>query len=178
MRREGLSSGFRQRLLALSALGVGLGVGAPAMAVTIVIGAGAPRLILRVGATGATISTVTFPVTVANVGNGVPINGTPAITIIAEARAPAATPRTATLTVDSSLPLVSGANTLPMTLVSWTTNDATFPASTFTAGAGQSLTSFNTSRRRTTRHTFRYANNVVPAPGTYTARVTYTLTMP
>jgi hypothetical protein len=147
-------------------------------AVTVVIAAGAPRLILRVGAAGATITRVTFPVTLANVGNGVGINGVPAVTIIADARSTVALPRTATLTVDSSNALISGAQSIPMTAISWNTNDVALPAGTFAGAAGQVLTSFQTSRRRTTRHTFRYANTIVPAAGTYDGRVTYTLTMP
>lgn len=147
-------------------------------AVTIVIAAGAPRLRLRVGAAGATVSTVAFNVTAANVGTGVAVNGTPNITIIAEARALAATPRTATLTVNSSVPLASGGNTLPTTAISWTTNDATFPAGSFSAALAQPLTSFNSSRRRTTTHTFRYANVAVVPAGTYVGTVTYSLSMP
>lgn len=153
-------------------------VAAAANAVTINIAAGAPRISLRVGANGGVISRVTFTLTATNAGNGVQINGAPNINIVAEARAVAANSRTATLTVNSTANMVSGANSIPMSTVSWTTNDVALPAGTFTGGPGQVLTSFMNSRRRTTGHTFRYANTQIFPSGTYNGQVTYTLAMP
>ena len=147
-------------------------------AVTINIAAGAPRISLRVGAAGGTISLVTFTLTATNAGNGVAVNGAPNITIIAEARAVAPNTRTATLTVNSSTAMISGADSIPMTEINWTTNDVALPAGTFSGGPGQSLTSFMNSRRRTTTHTFRYVNTQIYPSGTYNGQVTYTLAMP
>ena len=149
-----------------------------AFAVTVVIANGAPQIRLRVGAAGAAISLVTFTLTATNAGNGTAINGTPNITIIAEARGLVADSRNATLTVNSSAAVISGADTMPMSVISWTTNDAAFPVGTFSSGVGQVLTTFQNSRRRTTAHTFRYANTQIFPSGTYNGQVTYTLAMP
>jgi hypothetical protein len=149
-----------------------------AAAVTLVIANGAPQIRLRVGAAGATISLVTFTLTATNAGNGTAINGAPNITIIAEARGPVANARNATLTVNSSAAMISGADSIPMSVITWTTNDAAFPVGTFSGGAGQVLTTFQNSRRRTTAHTFRYANTQIFPSGTYNGQVTYTLSMP
>jgi hypothetical protein len=147
-------------------------------AVTVNIAAGAPRISLRVGAAGGAISLVTFTLTATTAGNGAAINGAPNIRIIAEARAVAANTRTATLTVNSTTAMTSVPNSIPMTELSWTTNDVALPAGTFSGGPGQSLTSFMNSRRRTTMHTFRYANTQIYPSGTYNGQVTYTLAMP
>jgi len=149
-----------------------------AFAVTVVIANGAPQIRLRVGAAGVTISLVTFTLTASNAGNGTAINGTPNITIIAEARGLVADSRNATLTVNSSAAMISGADAIPMSVISWTTNDAAFPVGTFSGGVGQVLTTFQNSRTRTTAHTFRYANTQIFPAGTYNGQVTYTLSMP
>ncbi len=149
-----------------------------ATAVTVVVANGTPQIRLRVGAAGAGISLVTFTLTATNAGNGVAINGAPNITIIAEARGPVANARNATLTVNSTAAMISGADSIPMSVITWTTNDATFPVGTFSGGAGQVLTTFQNSRRRTTAHTFRYANTQIFPAGTYNGQVTYTLSMP
>ena len=132
-------------------------------AVTIVIANGAPQIRLRVGAAGAVISLVTFTLTATNAGNGVAINGAPNITIIAEARGPVANARNATLTVNSSAAMISGADSIPMSVITWTTNDATFPVGTFSGGAGQVLTTFQNDRSMAPAITNNRSSHISPS---------------
>jgi hypothetical protein len=170
-------------------------------AATVVIGNGGGRLILQIGSTAATINQVNFSVPGGNVGNGVAVastNVTPAsptcpantVLIDAQARSTNANPRTATLTVNSSTPLTAGAFTIPFSQVSWSSTTpggggsgclnapVTIPSGTFTGAAGQSLITFNTSRRACVCAQFSYLNQSIVSAGTYTGRVTYTLAMP
>lgn len=94
----------------------------------------------------------------------------------------------ATLTATAPAFLVNGSgDTIPISQISWTSSgngDGTatqpVPSGAFQAGGGvQTLA--NDFRRNTWREsclTFRYANSQLVAGGTYTARVTYTLTAP
>ncbi len=171
-----------------------LALACPSHAVTFVVANGAARIKLRIGtgdlasqatcnnAAGdnGTIDIVSFVLTLANVGNGVAVVGAPTVVVAACARSLAAAPRTATLTANSTTALNNGSgSTIPFTQISWTAaGDTDIPAGTFTGAAGQVLASFTTSGGRTATHTFSYANTNVVAAGTYTGRVTYTLTMP
>ncbi len=161
-----------------------------AEAITVVIAAGpTPRIRLHVGTVpgggGCTypgnsgvINTVTFTVTAANLGSGTPVTGAPVIRIHTEGRRGGGPDRTVTLTADSSAPLSNGAATIPFTQISWVASDADIPSGTFAGAAGQVLVSYTTSRQVCNNHTFSYANAQVVESGTYTGRVTYTLSMP
>ena len=90
----------------------------------------------------------------------------------------------ARLTVTSPANLVSGANTIPFSAISWASmgiGDATptIPAGAFPA-AGGTQTLLNVARNTwfESCKQFTYANNDVFPAGTYSNRVTYTLTAP
>ncbi len=158
-------------------LWVGLPLWAPgAHAVTFAIATGSRAISVQIGSAGGTIDKVTFNLTAANVGNGTPVVGTPAIQVIVAARD--VVTRTIQVVADSSSPLVSGAATLPFTQISWTASDADIPSGTFSGAAGQMIVTFPTSFQLQNTHTFSYANTQVLQPGTYSGRVTYTITMP
>jgi hypothetical protein len=78
---------------------------------------------------------------------------------------------------------VSGANSVSFNNISWVSSgigDAvtTIPSGTFVAGTTQTLLSIARNNWFESCFQFNYANaNVVPA-GTFTGRVTYTLTSP
>ena len=94
----------------------------------------------------------------------------------------------ATLTVTAPAFLASGSgDTIPISEISWTSSGngdggATqpVPAGAFQAGGGtQTLASdFRRNTWRESCLSFRYANSAAVAGGSYTARVTYTLTAP
>ncbi len=173
----------------------------PAGAATVVIGNGGGRLILQIGNTGGTINLVNFSVPGTSVGNGVAVTSSsvspaspscPGNTVLidAQARSQNRSPRTATLSADSSAPLTSGASTIPFSQVGWTSSTpgggpsgclnapTTIPSGTFSGAPGQPLVSFGTSRRACVCAQFRYLNQSVVSAGTYSGRVTYTLAMP
>ena len=168
---------------------------------TVSIGNGTGRLILQIGSTAATVNQVNFSVPGTNVGDGTVIassNVTPAsptcpantVLIDVQARSQGFNQRTATLTVDSSVPLSTGTFTIPFSQVAWTSSTpggggsgclnapTTIPSGTFTGAAGQSLISFTTSKRACVCAQFQYLNQSIVSAGTYTGRVTYTLAMP
>ncbi|MGH8031643.1 MAG: hypothetical protein ACREO8_04575 [Luteimonas sp.] len=74
-------------------------------------------------------------------------------------------------------------NTIPFSQISWTSSGngeagaQPFPAGAFSGGV-QMLASFPVNTFRESCHTFSYANSAIVASGTYTGRVTYTLTVP
>jgi hypothetical protein len=170
----------------------------PSRAVTVVIGDAAPEIALRVGATGATISRVTFTVTAATAATGTPILGTTAaadgsaqapnfntacagnnIRVWARARSTTALPRTASLNVNSSGGLTSGANTIPFTDFDWiTSSGGEIPSGGFSGAAAQNLLTFNTSREISVCLQFRFLNTTVYPAGTYNGQLTYNLLMP
>jgi hypothetical protein len=89
----------------------------------------------------------------------------------------------ATLTVAAPANLVSGADSLPFSTISWVSvgnGDATptFPSGTFAGGTTQTLLSVTRNTWFETCMQFSYANSAVFPAGTYTNRVTYTLTSP
>lgn len=88
------------------------------------------------------------------------------------------------LTVTAPANLTNGSgDTIPFTQISWTssgngdTGAQPFPAGTFTGGV-QTLANFPANTWRESCHTFSYGNDAVVAAGTYTGRVTYTLSVP
>lgn len=91
---------------------------------------------------------------------------------------------TATLGASSSTPLSNGAGgTIPFTQISWTssgngdTGAESIPGGTFTGGT-QTLATFRGNTWNESCHTFSYGNSMVPPAGTFTGRVTYTLSAP
>jgi len=189
---------MRRSSILFAALAIGA---ADVPAATVVIGNGGGRLILRVGSGGGTINVVSFSVPGASVGNSVAVTSTsvvpasptcPANTVLIDlqARSTAGTPRTATLSVNSSTALTTGTFTIPFTQVAWTSSTpggggsgclnapVTIPSGTFAGAAGQNLISFGTSRRACVCMQFRYLNQNVVSAGTYTGRVTYNAAMP
>jgi len=82
------------------------------------------------------------------------------------------------LTVDSSIPLTNGAATLPFTEISWTSRDGDVPAGRYDGSNNQFLLSFPNSFLIRDSHRFSYENTSILEAGTYTGRVTYTLSMP
>ena len=181
---------------------------APAAALTFNIGNGSAQIYLRIGATGATTSTVAFNLTGSEsiLGSGTPIYGTVAasagaasaettnfpacpanhVRIVARVRAPGGNPRTGTLQVTSSVAMVHAASgsQIPFTEFGWDSDDATdFGSGTFT-GAAQVLTPAITSSRETGAcHRFKFLNSqVYPASvggtGFYSGSVTYNLNAP
>jgi hypothetical protein len=89
----------------------------------------------------------------------------------------------ATLSVTSPTNLVSGANTLPFSAISWISSgnsDATptIPSGAFVGGTTQTLLSITRNTWFESCFQFNYANSAVFPAGTYTNRVTYTLTVP
>lgn len=89
-----------------------------------------------------------------------------------------------TVSAPSSLTNASG-DTIPFTQISWTSSGNSessstaqpFPANSFTGGT-QSVGTFPVNTWRESCHTFSYGNDNFVAAGTYTGRVTYTLTAP
>lgn len=170
----------------------------PASALTVVIGNAAPQIALRVGATGGTISVVNFAVAAATAGTGTPVLGTTAasagsaqapnfgtacaannVRIWARARSTLASPRTATLTVNSSGGIASGANTIPYTDFSWVSSGGTeIPSGAFSGATSQPLLSFATSQEISVCLRFQFANTTIYPPGTYTGQLVYSLQMP
>lgn len=90
----------------------------------------------------------------------------------------------ATLRAASPANLVNaGGQTIPFTQIGWTSSGngdsgtQPFPAGTF-VGGNQVIGSINRNQWAESCHTFSYANNAIVAAGTYTGRVTYTLSTP
>jgi hypothetical protein len=134
---------------------------------------------IRIGSPGGTINRVTFDVPVANTGDGTPVSGSEQIDIDLVIRAPAATPLTGFLTVDSSVPLSNGAGgSIPLTSISWTASDGSIPSGSFNGTSNQLLASFPSSARITETHTFTFANDTLYDPGTYNGQITYTWSAP
>jgi len=89
----------------------------------------------------------------------------------------------ATLSASSPANLVSGANNISFNTISWVSGGngdpvATIPSGTFVAGTVQPLLSIATNNWFESCLQFNYANAAVVPAGTFTGRVTYTLTSP
>jgi len=151
----------------------------------------------------ATVNTVSVTVPAASLGTGSQTMSTNSTVTSSPydgfAFCPAATPQTyvyvggyyrtgntganATLTVTSPANLVSGANTLPFSTISWVSGGngdatATIPSGTFAGGTTQTILSVTRNTWFESCLQFQYANSAVFPAGTYTNRVTYTLTAP
>jgi hypothetical protein len=198
MKRFAVYSGCALLLIASVAEAATIAIGTGARRLIFRVGAGTGAA----NSPNATINVVTFTVPAANVGDGTPIAGTvapasptcPANTVIidAQARATAGAPSNATITANSSTALTTGVFTIPFTQISWTSSTpggiaclaapVTIPSGTFTGGAAQSLYqapgSFGTSQQACVCQLFNYLNQNIVSAGTYTGRVTYTLSMP
>ena len=171
-------------------------IAGPAAAVTVNIGNGPSSIQLRVGATGGTISTVTFTVPGANAGDGTPVLGTTNaaagsvqntfaacaannVRVWASARGAPANSQTATLQVNSSGSLTSGANSIPFTDFDWITSGGPeIPSGGFSGSATQTLMSFMNSREVGMCLQFRFLNTTVYPSGTYNGQLTFNLQMP
>jgi len=155
-------------------------------AVRVRIDPGAPAEVrITVGAqTGVT--TVTHSVPATQIGDGTPIEGTPASVLI-EASARRATRFAANRTefiisVDSSTPLSNGTSTIPFTNISWTAQDGGnrgIPSGNFNGSPAQIILE-PTRARWLVRdwHTFYYNNTQIVPSGTYTGSVIYTVSVP
>ncbi|RLA00856.1 MAG: hypothetical protein DRQ45_06790 [Gammaproteobacteria bacterium] len=138
-----------------------------------------PLLSIRVGSGGSTINRVNFDVSSAAIGNGTPIAGSRRITFRLVIRAPASSPLTAFLTVDSSTPLDNGSGaTIPVSEISWTSRDGDIPSGNYAGTSNQLLASFTSSVRVVERQTFSYENRNIYDAGTYNGQVTYTWSAP
>jgi|GEM_PF-346550 len=88
-----------------------------------------------------------------------------------------------TATVPATLTNAAG-NTIPFSKISWTSGgigDAgaePFPAGTFVNGGVQNVGSMASNTWNESCWTFSYLNNTVPAAGTFTGRVLYTMSSP
>lgn len=99
-------------------------------------------------------------------------------------RLPNTTNLSATLRANAPANLTStGGDTIPITQISWTSSGngdgaaQPFPAGAFTGGT-QTLATLLRNTWAESCHTFSYGNDIIPAAGTYNARVTYTLATP
>jgi len=133
---------------------------------------------LTIGPGGAKIGEVSFKIKSAELGNGIAIRGKPDIQIRVANRAVPSNARVAVLTVDSSTPLTNGTHTTPFTSISWTAKDGNIPSGRYDGSSSQFLFSFPNSQEVKDKHRFFYDNAGILEVGTYTGRVTYTLTMP
>lgn len=91
----------------------------------------------------------------------------------------------ATLTASVPAALVNTAgNTIPFSQIRWTSSGngdggaQPFPAGTFVNGGTQTIGTIARNQWAESCHTFSYANAATVAAGTYTGRVTYTLSAP
>lgn len=140
------------------------------------IGFGAPAVVaVRVGQS-AGVSTVDIDVPVTNVGDGTPVPGNPPIFVGAVARHPFTFPLPVfTLSVDSSVPLSNGVNSIPFNEISWRSAQGDIPSGTFNGSTSQVILGpVIAAFVVTDTHTFSYANSQIYSAGTYVGRVTYT----
>lgn len=94
---------------------------------------------------------------------------------------------TGSINITATVPTVltdANGDTLSFGKISWTssgnadTGAEPFPAATFTPGAVQTIGAIGQNQWAESCWTFSYANNTVPAAGTYTGTVLYTATTP
>jgi hypothetical protein len=180
--------------------------GASAHAYVLTITPGARAVYLQVGngtvnANNATVNVVSVSVPVGAVGNGVAqamtSDSTQALSFFDNFavcnppaqvyvggfyRQPSTTTTVAVLQVTSPANLLSGADLIPFSQISWTSTAngsaiADIPAGTFNGGT-QILNNISSNRWVENCHTFSYKNTNIVAAGIYAGRVTYTLTAP
>ncbi|MFQ5757162.1 MAG: hypothetical protein ACE5H7_13880 [Acidiferrobacterales bacterium] len=153
--------------------------GSPARASHITITGPPTQLHLAVGTLGPTIDTVTFNVPPGQQGSGTPVAGSQSILVEMAVRRGGFI-IIAFLQANSSTPLTSGPNSIPMTEISWTSANGVIPSGTFNGSASQTvlvLIAFAGTRRREDTLTFSYANTTAPPAGTYQSTVVYTATV-
>jgi hypothetical protein len=92
---------------------------------------------------------------------------------------------TATLSANVPASLISaGGQTIPFSQISWTSSGnrangaEPFPAGSFPAGGTLTIGTIRRNRWAESCHSFSYLNTIVAPAGTYTGRVTYTLSVP
>ena len=129
---------------------------------------------IRVGAqTGVT--TVTHNVPATQIGDGTPIEGTPA----RRATSRAANRTRFIISVDSSTPLSNGTSTISFTNISWTAQDGDIPSGNFNGSPAQVILDPYRARFLVRDwHTFYYNNTQIVPYGTYTGSVIYTVSVP
>lgn len=156
-----------------------------AQAVTLILAKAPPQdeVYLQVGSEGAAVDTVSFDVTPASMLNNAQVAGQPPILIIARARSAPPGRSAATLTVDSSTPLTSGAESISFSQIGWTSsNPGEIAPGGFTGGTTQTIAEFQThpgeGEEIQAELSFYYLNQQPVGEGTYTGRVVYTLSMP
>ena len=135
-------------------------------------------VMLSIGPGGARIGEVAFKIKARDLGNGVALRGKPDMNITVANRATPGNSRVAVLSVDSSIPLRNGSHTAPFTSISWVARDNNIPSGRYDGSSNQFLFSFANSQQVKDKHQFFYDNTGILEVGTYTGRVTYTLTMP
>ncbi len=169
---------------------------------------GSKQLFLMVGvgsagASNATINVVSVNVPAANVGNGTALamtsnstqsaspydnyavcNPPSQVYVGGSYRQPNSTTgaATAALTVTTPANLTSGGNSIPFSQIGWTSTangntTANIPAGMFNGGT-LALANFARNTFVENCFTYRYANTVIAAAGTFTGRATFTLTTP
>jgi hypothetical protein len=136
----------------------------------------ASSLSLRIGTSGGAIDRVSFTVNQLPGSGSVPGVSSGANPVPVRA---SSTPGNATkiLTADSSIPVNDGAgHTIPFTEISWTGTNGV-PSGTFAGLPNQQIYAGTQSINNGTM-SFSYANTVYVPSGTYSGRVTYTLSSP
>ena len=93
-----------------------------------------------------------------------------------------------TLSVTATVPVAltdTAGDTIPFSQISWTSSGngdgngaQPFPAGTFPAGGSLTVGTITRNQWAESCWTFSYRNNLIPAGGSYTGRVTYTLVAP
>ncbi len=142
----------------------------------------AAEIRLRVGAPVG-VTTVSHDVPATNVGDGTPIVGAPNSVLIEVSARRAnffqAIFTNFTLSVDSSIPMSSGSNSIPFTDISWTAQDGTIASGSFSGTPGQVILGPTLAIWQARDwHTFYYNNVRLVPSGVYTGRVTYTAAIP
>lgn len=158
--------------------------GSPVAAAWVTINPPPGEVILRINYTGA--PTVAFNVTAAQMGNGTPVAGTPALEFEMSVQRAGGTDVTATMTATAPAALVAGSNTIPISDISWTSaaiagapaGTTVIPSGSFVAGS-QTIVSVTTAGGGNYNAggalTFYFANTTVYPGGTYgPATVNYT----
>lgn len=135
-----------------------------------------PQARLVVGPASSAVDEVVFNVPATQVGSGAAIAGDISVRFLMRARF--TSPQPMSITIDSTDGLNSGGNSIPVTELSWTSAEGDIPAGSFDGSSSQVLYSFNTSQRLSDTLSFSYNNTSVPAAGSYTGRVTYTVVLP
>jgi hypothetical protein len=136
----------------------------------------AAALFLRVGSPGGTIDLVSFDVTgIPGSGQvtGIPSGANP---VLVRARAQGLSGQMV-LTADSSVPLNNGSgNTIPFTEIGWTGHSG-MPSGTFSGASNQFILATSSANFQGAMF-FYYGNTLYVPSGTYTGRVTYSLSSP